>query len=218
MTGGCFAPGVTFVTATLLWVALMPGASSPVESRVDPPAIPVGPIVDGPVFGGGELILPPDYREWIYVGGSVAVAHAGAAGGERPQLFTNVFVNPSAHRHFQQAGRWPDRTVLVLELRTAEPQGSVNAGGHVQAAVLATEVSVKDAERFADTDGWAYFLFSPGDVTSGPLSPEATCYGCHATQAAVDHTFVQFYPTLRDAARRAGTLFANRQPRAGGGQ
>jgi hypothetical protein len=41
-------------------------------------------------------------------------------------------------------------------------------------------------------------------VTMIPRSPE--CYSCHAAHAAVDTTFVQFYPTLLPIARSKGTL------------
>ncbi len=32
------------------------------------------------------------------------------------------------------------------------------------------------------------------------------CYACHRDNGAVDNTFVQFYPTLLDVARKMGTL------------
>jgi hypothetical protein len=34
----------------------------------------------------------------------------------------------------------------------------------------------------------------------------AECYSCHAQHAAVDNTFVQFYPTLLPIATAKGTL------------
>jgi hypothetical protein len=34
----------------------------------------------------------------------------------------------------------------------------------------------------------------------------AGCYTCHADHAAVDTTFVQFYPTLLPIAKSKGTL------------
>ena len=34
----------------------------------------------------------------------------------------------------------------------------------------------------------------------------AECYSCHAAHAAVDTTFVQFYPTLLPVATKLGTL------------
>ncbi|MDQ1388830.1 MAG: hypothetical protein QOF56_2284 [Acidobacteriaceae bacterium] len=37
----------------------------------------------------------------------------------------------------------------------------------------------------------------------------AGCYTCHAEHAAVDTTFVQFYPTLLPIAKSKGTLSAS---------
>jgi hypothetical protein len=36
----------------------------------------------------------------------------------------------------------------------------------------------------------------------------ASCYECHESHAAVDTTFVQFYPTLMALAKTKGTLSA----------
>jgi hypothetical protein len=37
----------------------------------------------------------------------------------------------------------------------------------------------------------------------------ANCYSCHSEHAAVDTTFVQFYPTLLPIAKAKGTLSPN---------
>jgi hypothetical protein len=34
----------------------------------------------------------------------------------------------------------------------------------------------------------------------------AACYSCHASHAAMDTTFVQFYPTLLPIAKSKGTI------------
>jgi hypothetical protein len=34
----------------------------------------------------------------------------------------------------------------------------------------------------------------------------AVCYSCHKQNGAVDNTFVQFYPTLIEIAKRKGTF------------
>ena len=68
------------------------------------------------------------------------------------------------------------------------------------------EVHVKDEARFPGK--WAFFDFDSPDK-SGTLIPNgAPCYTCHAAHAAVDTTFVQFYPTLLPVAKAKGTLAA----------
>ena len=63
---------------------------------------------------------------------------------------------------------------------------------------------MKDEARFPGK--WAFFSFD-SPTSNGTLIPQgAPCYTCHAAHAAVDTTFVQFYPTLLPLARKKGTL------------
>ena len=63
---------------------------------------------------------------------------------------------------------------------------------------------MKDTKRFAD--GWAYFGFPNGTNTAAAFGAEAGCNACHSKNAAVENTFVQFYPTLFEVAKAKGTL------------
>jgi hypothetical protein len=130
------------------------------------------------------------------------------AGSPSGPGFGNVFVNPSSYRSFMQTGRWPDRTVFILEGRSSSSEGSINKGGRFQTALAGIEAEVKD-RRFPD--GWAFFNFGPAGAmkdAAEPLAGEqvAACVECHTRNAAVERTFVQFYPTLLEVARRKGTL------------
>ena len=130
--------------------------------------------------------------------------------------FDNVFVTPAAYRAFVETGTWPDRTMLILEIRSSTSHGSINKGGHYQTDVRAVEAAVKDASRFPDK--WAYFGFNGPDgslrASVSPLPKSAGCFACHSANGAVDNTFVQFYPTLLEIAGRKGTLRASYQPPA----
>ncbi len=121
--------------------------------------------------------------------------------------FTNVFVNPAAYRSFVANGKWPDKTMLVLEIRASTSKGSINQGGSYQSDVLAIEGEVKDISKFPG-NGWAFFAF--GKSSSGKMLPRTEdCYACHLEHGAVDNTFVQFYPVLlrdRETKRNAQTL------------
>jgi hypothetical protein len=94
--------------------------------------------------------------------------------------------------------------MLVLELRGAVGKGSINQKGNYQSTdTMGFEVHVKDERRFPGK--WAFFGF--GDAKLGKMIPTtADCYSCHASHAAVDTTFVQFYPTLLPIAKSKGTL------------
>ena len=153
----------------------------------------------------GELVLPAHYREWVFLGSGLGNDVQPARRKERcVPSFTNVFVNPAAYRSFLETGKWPDKTVLVLEVRASETKGSINKDGHYQANLDHIAVEVKDTKRYP-ASGWAFFAL--GKASSGQLIPRtADCYSCHAEHGAVDNTFVQFYPTLLAVARQKGTL------------
>lgn len=160
----------------------------------------------GPEYtSDGKLKLPEHYREWVYLTTGFDMSYNPGMNMDH-HMFDNVFVEPSAYKAFQETGTWPDKTILVLEVRGAEGKGSINQRGNYQSTeVMGREVHVKDEARFPGK--WAFFGFD--EVKIGNLFPtDAECYQCHAAHAAVDTTFVQFYPTLLPLAKSKGTLSA----------
>jgi len=148
----------------------------------------------------GELLLPKDYRQWIFLSSGIGMTYSGSA--SKGPAFENVFVNPDAYRGFLKTGNWPDKTVMVLEIRKSESRVSINKDGRVQTGVAATEVHVKDAAR----GGWAFYGYRDSP-DKGKLFPKtADCYSCHEKNGATDTTFVQFYPTLIETAKKKGTF------------
>ena len=68
---------------------------------------------------------------------------------------------------------------------------------------------MKDSARYASTGGWAYIGFGGANGLAESAMPNpatASCYTCHREHTAVENTFVQFYPTLLEVARRYGTV------------
>ncbi len=152
----------------------------------------------------GRLEFPAKYREWIYLTSGVDMSYSpGAMAGH--SMFDNVFVNPDAYRAFVETGKWPDKTMLVLEVRAAGSKASINKTGHFQTdELMGREVHVRDDSRFGESH-WAFFGFD--DATPSKQVPkEAACYSCHQQHGAVDTTFVQFYPTLIGIAKAKSTL------------
>ena len=155
----------------------------------------------------GSLVAPRSYREWIFLSSGVDMVYGPktqeAAGHS---MFDNVFVDPASYKSFLADGTWPDKTMMVLEIRGAETNPSINKGGHSQGVgVMGMEVHVKDAARFPG--GWAFFDVNDAGIGTLIAKP-AACYTCHEEHAAVDTTFVQFYPTLLPIAREKRTLSA----------
>jgi hypothetical protein len=146
-----------------------------------------------------RLVRPQNYREWIYLSSGLGMNYGPVAG---PETFTNVFVPEVAYSAFKASGKWPDKTIFVVEERAASSVGSINKSGHFQADIKGIGVEVKDAGRFPDK--WAYFIFAP-DAKVAEATPKAACWQCHEDHAAVEHTFVQFYPTLKPIAQKFGT-------------
>src|ERR1017187_2018326 len=155
----------------------------------------------------GRLLFPAHYREWAFLSSGIDMSYNPKALAADHAMFDNVFVNPEAYAQFVQTGTWPDKTVLVLESRMGMDKGSINHRGHFQGTeLMGLEVHVKDEVRFAGN--WVFFDFD--NEVSGSLFPkEAACYSCHAEHAAVDTTFVQFYPTLLPIAKQKHTFSAN---------
>ncbi len=151
-----------------------------------------------------QMKLPENYRQWVYLTTGFDMSYSPGAMQMEHHMFDNVFVNPESYKAFVETGTWPDKTMLILEVRQAEGKGSINQKGNFQGTeVMGLEVHVKDEARFAGK--WAFFGFDQAK-TAKVVPTGAACYTCHSEHAAVDTTFVQFYPTLLPIAKSKGTL------------
>ena len=160
---------------------------------------------EGPRFTAeNRLMRPANYREWVWLSSGLGMSYSAPASGE--PAFDNVFVAPAAYRAFVETGKWPEKTMFVLEDRESMSKGSINRSGHFQGALMGMAAEVKDSSRFSG--GWAFFNLSGGADSAGALPQSAACYSCHAQHGAVDNTFVQFYPTLLEVAKQKGTIRA----------
>jgi hypothetical protein len=163
---------------------------------------------------GGELLLPNGFDTWIFAGSNLGLSYtpdaAAAASAPPPrapsQQFHNVSINKAAYDYFLTNGRFPERTVLVMQVFEAadkEPRG-VLASGVFNGRRIGLEVAVKNTFR---PDGkatpWAYYNFTdPSDrskvLASATAFPDENCANCHQLHASIDNVWVQFYPALRD--------------------
>ncbi|HLZ91606.1 MAG TPA: cytochrome P460 family protein [Candidatus Acidoferrum sp.] len=156
-----------------------------------------------PQFSAGKLIRPEGYRKWVYVSSGFGMSYNQSASGM--PMFTNVFVIPAAYDYFVAKGKWPDKTMFVLEEYASTSHGSINKHGSYQTEFAGLDVEVKDQARFADQ--WAYFTFDEMAKTASPIVPSKNdCWNCHEQNAAVEHSFVQFYPELLKIARAKGAI------------
>lgn len=191
--------------ATLSVTALLSGLAASTLRAADPlPAT-------SPAYGtDGQLRLPADYREWIYLSSGLDMSYREGADAARMMghsMFDNVFVDPASYDRFQQTGHWPEGTMLIMEARGAADHGSINRSGQFQTERMGVEAHVRDSKR-SKGDGWAFYAFGEGQTTAAVIPEAAACYACHRQHGAVDTTFVQFYPTLLGLATDKGSLSA----------
>jgi hypothetical protein len=192
--------GVTAVCFTL--VALGPAARS--QSA------------DEPQYArGGDLLLPNGFETWVFVGSNLGLSYtpdaAAAASAPPPrtprqQQFHNVFINKAAYHYFLADGRFPEGTMLVMQVFEAvdkEPR-NVLASGVFNGRRVGLEVAVKNTSRpDGKTTPWAYYNFTDQSDRSKALAsaaafPDAACANCHQLHASIDNVWVQFYPALRE--------------------
>jgi len=156
------------------------------------------------VFEGQDTLLRPEgYREWVFVGSSTGLNYSpnpAPSSSTSDTDFKNVYINPSSYREFIKTGKFPEGTVMVLEIAQAANKNEPGLQGAFASRYVALEASVKDSKRFPG--GWAYYGFTDRDgnlrAKAQPF-PEASCLSCHQQKAATDRVFTQFYPVLNSA-------------------
>jgi hypothetical protein len=151
-----------------------------------------------------QLIRPVGYREWVFVGSSIGMGYQEAKRSENdgPQMFHNIYIQPEAYRAYVATGKFPDKTMLVMEVIAPGSNASINKQGKFEEKFVGIETSVKDQSRVAEK--WAYYNFIGDGGKALPQSKafaKDACWSCHSEHAQVDNVFVQFYPVLREGRK-----------------
>src|SRR2546425_4349283 len=105
---------------------------------------------------GNQLLRPEGYREWMFVGSNLNMGYT-EGGAPRESRFHNIYVQREAYREYAATGKFPDKTVLVMEVIAAGTNASINKKGQFEDKPIGIEVALKDEKRFAEK--WAYFNF-----------------------------------------------------------
>lgn len=191
----------------LALVALGAGPA-PAEAEEVGPTGPTGtarPVIRrteswSPAFdAAGQLLVPPEVREWVFVGAAVGLSYSdsGPSDSEHrfPGDFTHVYLDPDSLAHFRETGTFREGATLVLDIHRSRTGVSIARDGWFEGERVGTHATVKDSARFEG--GWGYFNVV-GD--RGRLVRSDSCSSCHLEHGAIDSVFVQFYPLLRDVA------------------
>lgn len=157
--------------------------------------------------GKGNLVRPPDYREWMFLSAGYGMNYSPGPGSH--EMFTNVFVQRWAYDEFAKAGKWPEQSMFVIDERDAGSRSSINQKGHYQTDLMGLAVEVKDSAH--NPEKWAYYVFSADGQSAEAMPKGNACYACHDAHAAVEHTFVQFYPTVKVTAKKFGVYNESRE-------
>ena len=155
----------------------------------------------------GQLLRPDDYREWMFLSAGFGMNYSPEPGSH--EMFTNVFVQRWADDEFVKSGKWPEQSMFVIDERDAASRSSINQKGHYQTDLMGLAVEVKDSAR--NPDKWAYYAFGDENKSAGAMPHGNPCWSCHDAHAAVEHTFVQFYPTLKPVAKKFGAYNEERE-------
>lgn len=196
----------TFALAGLIVTCLLCSISSPAPEAAAQSKPQKSATVEKPaaIFEGKDTMLRPEgYREWVFVGSSTGLNYMpnpAPASANADEDIKHVYINPSSYREFIKSGKFPEGTVMILEIAEAARKNEAGLQGSYAEKFIALEASVKDSKRFPG--GWAYFGFTDRE---GKLKdkvtpfPDSACLACHQQKAATDRVFTQFYPVLNAA-------------------
>jgi hypothetical protein len=161
----------------------------------------------------GELKLPTNWRQWIWVGEPFTPNALNGGQANFPE-FHNVYIEPGSYAIYKKTGAFPDGTIFVKELQLTlgpaeNPDGSrgePSGRGYFPGAFNGADVTVKDIKRFADTGGWGYFNFNHHEpkALTAKARAKSECAFCHIASAKRDEVWTQFYQILDEVPAPKG--------------
>jgi hypothetical protein len=150
----------------------------------------------------GDLILPKNWREWVFVGAPFTpnALNGGQAGFPE---FHNVYIEPGSYEIYKKTNEFPEGTIFFKELQLTLPPAEFPDGsrtepsgrGYFPGQFNGADVSVKDTKRYAATGGYNFNHHEPKAPTAKVREKEECAY-CHIASAKKDDVFTQFYRLL----------------------
>jgi hypothetical protein len=152
----------------------------------------------------GDLVLPENFREWIYVGSPLTpnALNGGQAGFPE---YHNVYIEPCSYEKYKKTYIFPEGTIFFKELQLTLPAENADGSrtepsgrGYFPGPWNGADVTVKDSKRYADSGGWGYYNFNHHEpkAPTATLKPKSECAFCHIASAKKDEVWTQFYPLL----------------------
>ena len=88
----------------------------------------------------GELILPKNFNEWIFVGSPLTPNGLNDGKANFPE-FHNVYIEPGSYEIYKKTGEFPEGTIFFKELQLTLPAESPDgsrAAGQMKSSTNAT--------------------------------------------------------------------------------
>ena len=158
----------------------------------------------------GDLILPKNWRHWVYVGSPLTPNALNGGEANFPE-FHNVYIEPGSFAIYEKTGEFPEGTIFFKELQLTvkgeEADGSrtePSGRGYFPGAFNGADVTVKDSKRYAATGGWGDYNFHHYEpkAKTASVKPKGECAFCHIASAKKDDVWTQFYPSLDEIAQK----------------
>ena len=196
-------PGLVAVTASIASGVIVTAvfaqllSSSNAQTQTKPRYLPE-------YTASGDLILPKDFHEWVYVGSPLTPNALNDGKANFPE-FHNVYIEPGSYEIYKTTNVFPEGTILFKELQLTLPAQNADGSrtepsgrGYFPGPLNGADVTVKDSKRYADTDGWGYYNFNHHEpkAPTAKLRPKQECAYCHIASAKKDDVWTQFYRLL----------------------
>ena len=152
----------------------------------------------------GDLILPKNFNEWVYVGSPLTPNVLNGGTANFPE-YHNVYIEPGSYEIYKKTGKFPEETIFFKELQLMQPGQNPDGSrtepsgrGYFPGKLNGADVTVKDTKRYADSGGWGYYNFNHHEpkAATAKLKPKSECAFCHIASAKKDEVWTQFYPRL----------------------
>src|SRR5260221_6357829 len=104
------------------------------------------------------LKAPQGYRDWYFAGSNLGISYSPEPG--KDESFKNIYIPKAAAEAFRRDGKFPEKTMLVMEVYRPTGGASPAKRGKFEGEFVGIEVAVKD--KAAVEEGWAYYNFIDG--------------------------------------------------------
>lgn len=152
----------------------------------------------------GDLILPKNFNEWVFVGSPLTPNALNGGKANFPE-YHNVYIEPGSYEIYKKTGEFPEGTIFFKELQLTKPAQNPDGSrtepsgrGFFPGKLNGADVTVKDTKRYADSGGWGYYNFHHYEpkAATAKVRPKSECAFCHIANAKKDEVWTQFYPLL----------------------